>query len=148
MYTVEYSPTAVGADTDSLTSDNNADGNPHTVGLSGSGVLPGVVEIAGASFGSIGGGRLNFKTLSDGVYPSTVTLSVGESTPVTFGTLAFSGSGQFSMGADNCSGSTVAPGGNCTFVINFDATGNSWQNGSVAFPHDGAGATSLDLRGR
>jgi len=148
-YTVEYSPTAVGADTDSLTINNDGDGNPHTVNLSGSGVLPGVVEIASASFGSLGGGTLNFGNLPNNPdVSSTVTLSVGEATPVTFGSLALTGNGRFTKSVDSCSGNTVAAGGSCTFTIIFDPQGNGVKNATVSIPHNGLGATSLALTGR
>jgi hypothetical protein len=116
--------------------------------LSGTGVLPGVVEIASASFGNLGGGTLAFGNLSNGNYSSTVTLTVGEAAPVTFGTLAVNGSNRFTKTADNCSGATVSPGSNCTFTITFNANGNSARTGTVTFPHNGSGPQSLALTGQ
>jgi hypothetical protein len=147
-FTVTYAPTAVGVDSGgSLTIDSNEDGNPQTVSLSGTGVLQGVVEIGPASFGSLGGGTLDFEKLSNGNYSSVVTLSVGESTPVTFGTLVVSGD-NFTMGSDSCSGETVLAGATCTVTVIFDAEGNNQKTGSLALPHNGVGPQTLDLRGQ
>jgi hypothetical protein len=147
-FTVEYSPTVVGAATDSLTINNDGDGNPHTVNLSGSGVLPGVVEIASASFGSLGGGTLNFGSQGNGNHPSTITLTVGEVTPVTFEALSITGSGRFTKGADSCSGNTINAGDSCTVTVIFRGNGNAVRNATLQFPHDGAGFMSLDLTGQ
>ena len=148
-FTVTYSPTAVAADAGSFTVNNNGDGNPHTVSLSGNGVEPSEVQIASASFGSLGGGTLNFGTLPNNPDPtSTITLSVNGAANVKFGTLSLSGSGNYTLGADSCSGSTLTPPATCTFAITFDPQGNNVKNATVSIPHDSVGAMSLALTGQ
>ena len=90
--------------------------------------------------GTLTGTTLAFGNRSGNV-SSTVTLTVGTA-PVTFATAAVTnggGSTAFSKGTDTCSGQTVAVGGTCTIVVNFNApAGNSSRTGSLSVPSNGA----------
>ena len=72
----------------------------------------------------------------------TITVNAG---PVTFGAALVTGAA-FTKGADGCSGTTVAAGGTCTIVANFNGPpGNSTRNGNLSVPYSGAAGSPLQL---
>jgi large repetitive protein len=101
--------------TDTNTANNSAS-DPDTV------VAAGTVSFTATGLSN---GVLAFGNLS-GPQSRTVTVTVG-ATAVTFDTAAVSNvlGTAFSKGADTCSGNTVAAGGTCSIVVNFNAPANN-----------------------
>jgi hypothetical protein len=104
--------------------------------------LQGTVTFTSATLGTLAGGTLAFGS-QNGTVSSIVSLTIGGTASVTFGTLVVSntpGTGnRFSKGADTCSGTTRSPGATCTVAINFNATGNTLRTGTLTVPDNGVG---------
>ena len=133
----------------SVTASNVAAVTNSPVTVSGSGVAPqGTAEFAGAAPFSLAGAVLDFGTLPNGNYSSTVSINA-LTNPVTFGQLTRSGAGRFQIGVDTCSNQTVPPGGQCSVEITFNANGNNAREGLLTVPHNGTGGPlELQLLGQ
>jgi hypothetical protein len=94
------------------------------------------------------GTTLSFGNLS-GAQPDTVTVTVGGTAAVTFGTATVAnGTGTaFLKGADSCSSTTRNPGETCTITVNFNAptTNNSNRTGTLSVPYSGATGSPVNL---
>jgi Beta-propeller repeat/Abnormal spindle-like microcephaly-assoc'd, ASPM-SPD-2-Hydin len=119
---VTFTPTATGARTGSLTIKDNAQNNPHTVSLTGTGTAPSV------SLSPLGL-----------VFTSTVVNSTSSGQMITLtdngtGALTVSSvatTGDFSE-TDNCSGQTVAAGGGtCTVNVTFSPKATGSRTGAL-----------------
>lgn len=124
---VTFTPTVSGSRTGTLAINDNAQGNPHTVALSGTG-------IAGAA--SISPASLTFSTLNVGTASTAKTLTV---TNTGNGSLTLSGiqtTGDFSE-TNDCGGS-VAPSASCSVQVTFTPTASGARTGTISFT-DSAG---------
>lgn len=120
---VTFTPTATGARTGSLTIKDNAQNNPHTVSLMGTGTAPSVsLNPAGLVFTST-----VVNSTSSG---QTITLTNNGTGVLTVGSVATSG--DFSE-MDNCSGQTIAAGGGtCTVTVTFSPKTTGSRTGALA----------------
>jgi hypothetical protein len=148
---VTFAPTSTGAKTATmnLTGTNGLVLTPATVAVSGTGVQ-GTVTFSAAG-ATLSGNTLAFGNLS-GAVSSTVTVTVGGTAPVTFGTITVSNNGgntNFSLATNTCTGQTVAVGGTCTITVNFNApTGTANRTGTLTVNDNAAGTPqTLTLTG-
>ncbi len=106
---------------------------------------------SGAATLNAAGTLLNFGNRT-GVFSSTVTLTVGGTESVTFGTASVAnlvGIG-FSLTADTCAGATHAPGASCAISVEFNGpSGSVGQSGTLSVPYSGPAGSpaTLSLRG-
>jgi hypothetical protein len=96
----------------------------------------------------LSGLTLDFGNVNSTSVADIVTLTVGGTGSVTFGTATVtdgSGPGTFSMGADTCSGNTLAAGATCTIEIdlNMPGNGNTPSAGTLSVPHNGSGSPAI-----
>jgi len=119
---VTFTPTATGARAGSLTIKDNAQNNPHTVSLTGTGTAPSV------SFSPLGL-----------VFTSTVVNSTSSGQSIT---LTNNGTGALAVGSvatngdfsesDNCSGQTIAAGGGtCAVNVTFSPKATGSRTGAL-----------------
>lgn len=122
---VTFKPASSGALTGTVTLSDNAQGNPHQIALSGTGIAPSL---------SISPASLTFGTQNAGV-SSTQKLTITNSgnAPLTFSSIQVLG--DYAQ-TNNCS--SVAVSGTCTVTVTFDPTANGTRAGSIVFT-DGAG---------
>jgi hypothetical protein len=154
-FTVSFSPTSPGDAVTSFEVATDAPTSPQTVELSGTGVTLGTVAFTQAAPYPLNGDTLEFGNLPNGVYESTVTLTVSGA-PVLFGTLNLTGDGRFSISTENngdtCSDVLVAADATCTITIMFNANGGNGgnlRNATLEVPHFGAGSPqALAITGR
>jgi hypothetical protein len=122
---VTFKPLISGAVTGTVTLSDNAQGNPHQITLTGTGIAPGVsISPPSLTFGTQNAGTSAIKTL-------TITNS-GNAT-LTFSSIQVLG--DFAQ-TNNCS--SVAASATCTVTVSFDPTANGTLAGSIIFT-DGAG---------
>ena len=124
---VSFEPTAVGAQTGTLTVTDYAANSPQTVALSGTGLAPGA---------TLSPTSLTFpgQTVSTTSAPQTLTLSntgSGALTPLMIGV-----SGDFGQ-TNNCGGS-VASGSNCTINVTFTPTASGARGGTLTVTDNAA----------
>ena len=115
---VTFTPSASGNRTGSVVINDDAQGNPHTISLTGTGSAP-VIGISPAS--------LTFDTTSTGS-PEVKTLTI---TNTGNAALSFSGiqmQGDFTQ-TNNCT--SVAPQGSCSMQVSFNPTASGQRAGSV-----------------
>jgi hypothetical protein len=114
VITVTFTPSIIGAETGTLTVADAASNSPQTAALAGTGI-----EQATASPTS-----LTFATEKVGTTSAAknVTLTNNLSTPLTIGTVTFTGSnpGDFASPANTCGGS-LAANSTCTISVTFKA---------------------------
>jgi large repetitive protein len=130
-------------------------GTSNTVTFTVTAPPPGTVSFTSAGLGTLSNllGTLFFGNINSTTVASTVTLTVGGGTPVTFGNATVSdgaGAGTFSKLGDTCSGTTRAVGATCTITIRLVMPGNGFtpSAGSLSVPHNGSGApATLALSG-
>jgi len=117
--TVTFSPTASGTRTGTLIVTDNAQGSPHTVNLTGTGVSGAWVQLSSTALSF--GNQLVGTTSS----PQTVTLTNTGNLTLTISKLSFTPTGQISFSQTNTCGGTVAAGASCgvTFIFTPAATG-------------------------
>jgi hypothetical protein len=96
---------------------------------------PGTLGFVSVSLGNLSNGLLNFGTLPNGNFASTLTLTALNN-PVQIGGMAALGS-RFSVTADNCSGRTLPVGATCTASVVFRANGNFPRLGLLLISQDG-----------
>ena len=153
-FTVTYSPTVDGPNIGLFTVASNVVGSPQTVDLTGTGVPLGTVALTSATFGTLTAGSLDFGNV--GNVSSTLTLTVSDG-PVTFDTATVvntSNPGRFQEGGGGtCEGATIAIGGTCTVVIDFNGGGGGnnppTRTGTLTVLHDGSNSPStLSLVGQ
>ena len=102
---VRFAPTQIGKRSATLVFGDDAVDAPHVVPLSGNGISPVALSPAQLGFGSVVWGEQSAA--------KTVTVTNRGASDLHMGTVtvAGSGAGSFVLGADSCSGATVAPGG-------------------------------------
>ena len=151
-FTVTYSPplTAAGAASGSFTVTSNALGSPQTVNLAGTAVQPGTVAFTSATGDpDLTDGSLDFGNV--GQVSSTVILTVSVSA-VTFDAVTVTGAKFDEAGGGTCEGATIAVGGTCTVVIDFNGNGGgrnpTIRTGTLTVNHDGLiNPSTLSLTG-
>jgi hypothetical protein len=117
---VTFVPTTSGAQTGTLTINDNAQGNPHAVSLSGTG-------LAGAAQLSSSG--LSFTALAVGTTGSAQTITVTNSGNGTLTVAGIQATGDFAQ-TNNCA--SVAPNsGTCTIQVTFTPTSSGTRSGTV-----------------
>jgi hypothetical protein len=136
-FDVRFSPTEAGPRTGTLAITDDAEGSPHTVDLSGTGVQAGV---------SLSPSSLSFGDQLVGT-PSTaqsVTLTNSGTTTLTISNISITG--DFSQ--SNTCGSSLAAGANCAINVTFTPTATGGRSGAVTVTHDAPGSPhSVPLTG-
>jgi hypothetical protein len=130
---VGFTPTGAGAATGSLSVSSNASGSPHSVSLTGTGVLAstGILQWTDGSaqdFGNV--------TVGDDAPTRTLTLGNTGTGAATLDSFAISGShaSDFRIdGSSSCAaGQSLASGAQCTVVLGFSPTANGARSASLA----------------
>jgi hypothetical protein len=110
--TVTFTPSVMGADNGTLTVTDGASNSPQTATLTGTGIAQAAVSAT----------SLTFATQKEGTTSSakTVTLTNNLPTPLTVGTITFTGAdpGDFVSPTNTC-GTSVAAKGTCTISVTF-----------------------------
>ena len=136
--TAVFTPVATGNRTGTITINDSAEGSPHIVTTSGSGVLP-VTMSANLTFPSTNVGSTSA--------PKTMTLTNNQSQTLNF---TYSTSGDFSAigsGTSPCNG-TLAARSKCTFNVTFSPSVNGTIKGALTIIHTAFGSpTSGGLTG-
>ena len=111
----------------------------------------GAVAFSAASAGTLNGSTLNLGNVAGAYNLVTITLSVSGG-PVSFGavTVRNNDGNRFSeVAGGTCQDATVAAGGTCTVLVNFNANGNDQRRASLSVAYSGAGSPfRLTLAGR
>jgi hypothetical protein len=133
---VSFKPGAVGTRTATLSFTNTATNSPQTVALSGTGtgttgnasVSPASISWAAVAIGNKGGQKV-------------ATLTNGNTTPITLGSITFSGAspGDFSVFSKTC-GTTLAAGASCTANIVFGPTATGTRTALLNFNDSDSGS--------
>lgn len=105
---IAFSPTAVGAETGTLTITDNAANSPQTASLSGNGITPVTVSSSTLNLPSAAVGNTSAVR--------TVTLTNQENIPLNFTSIAASGA--FAVATNSC-GASVAAGATCAIGVTF-----------------------------
>jgi IPT/TIG domain-containing protein len=136
-----FSPGAQGARTAAFTITDNASGSPHSLPLSGTGTLPGVVLAPT----NIPFGNLPISTTS-ATTNVTLTNSGQASLNITGITLTGTDTAQFTLGAPTSGtacplgASNLAAGANCAVGVKFAPTTTGAKSASVSFVDDASGS--------
>jgi len=110
---VTFTPAAVGILTATVSIADNAAGSPQTVTLTGTGVAPGAsLSLSSLTFASTAVGTSAAPQSVTLTNPGTGTLTI------TGITLTGTGAADFTVSANTC-GSSLAPAGSCSFMVNF-----------------------------
>jgi hypothetical protein len=130
---VVYTPTGSGAASGSLSVSSNASGSPHTVGLSGTGVLAstGILQWTDASAVSFAS-----TTVGDDAATHTLTLSNTGTGTATLGEFTIGGSNAADFRVDGDSTCTasqqLAAGARCTLVLGFSPSAAGSRSASLS----------------
>jgi hypothetical protein len=118
---VTFDPTALGAQTGTLSFTDNATGSPQTVSLSGTGVVQAKLTPTSATFAKTKVGATSA--------PKTFTLA--NDLNVTLDSISISTSGAFAVSTTTC-GSSLAKKTHCTISVVFKPTGTGATTGSLS----------------
>jgi len=129
---VTFAPTTAGAQTGTLTINDNAQGNPHTVSLSGTG-LAGTAQLSASS--------LSFTALTVGTTGSAQTITVTNSGNGALTVTGIQATGDFAQ-ANNCV-SIAANGGTCTIQVTFTPTSAGTRSGTVTLTDSAVNSPQL-----
>jgi len=116
---VTFSPTAAGSRSGTLTISDNAQGNPHTVTLGGTG-LAGVAHLSASS--------LTFSGLAVGTASTAQTITVTNPGNGALTVASVQANGDFSQ-TNNCT--SVAASGTCTIQVTFTPTTSGSRTGTL-----------------
>jgi hypothetical protein len=132
---VQFTPTTTGAKSATLNIPSNAPTSPDPVSLSGTGVNA-VLQRSPASL-SFGNQQVNTSSFEQFVSVSNAGTGNG---PLIIGTLTITGAdaSQFAFVSNNCSGTTLAPGGTCFFSVAFSPTSTGAKSASASIPSNAA----------
>jgi Abnormal spindle-like microcephaly-assoc'd, ASPM-SPD-2-Hydin/HYDIN/CFA65/VesB-like, Ig-like domain/IPT/TIG domain/Cep192 domain 4 len=132
---VDFSPTAPGPATGTLTVSDDAPGSPQTVPLSGNGVAPAVsINPPAVNFGDVAIGQIS--------PPATVTLTNTGNLDLHLSAVNVSGLG-FGFGGNACGGAALKPGDSCTVQVQFQPTQAGQATGNISFTDDAAGSPQV-----
>jgi hypothetical protein len=131
---VAFTPSASGARSGTLGLASNATGNPHTVGLSGSGTLPAAPQV------SLAPSSLGFGNISVGSSSAAQTATLTNTGNAALNITSIATSGDFSE-TDTCplSPSTLAAGGSCTISVSFSPTMSGPASGQLSVVDNATG---------
>jgi hypothetical protein len=139
---VRFAPTQIGKRLATLVFGDDAVDAPHVVPLSGSGISPVALSPSHLAYGSVVWGEQSAARTVDLTNRGATDLHMGTVT------LAGSGAGSFVLGADSCSGATVAPGASCQADVRFVPDGLGARAATLRFADDAADSPqSLPLSG-
>ncbi|HEV2207408.1 MAG TPA: choice-of-anchor D domain-containing protein [Verrucomicrobiae bacterium] len=137
-FSVQFTPTAVGARTGTITITDDAGSSPQTVSLNGIGAVP-RPAIAPAS--------LTFAAQAIGAAspPQPVTLTNSSSVSLAVISTSITGANavDFATSADTCSGTTVAPGGNCSVSVAFTPSAIGARSATLSFADNAPGSPQI-----
>jgi hypothetical protein len=109
------------------------------------------VGLLSTSIGSLSGGTLSLGNLAGAYNQVTLTLTATGGA-VQFGAVTVSSNdgGRFSeLNGGTCQDALVPAGGNCTVLVNFNASGNDQRRGTLTVKHSGSNSPwTLTLTGR
>ena len=140
---VTFTPTAVANKTGSITITNNANGSPHAIALTGSGVAAAAPVVgplpASLSFGNV---QINVASAAQ-----TVTVSNIGNAALNIATIAVTG--DYTKSGGTCvNGSAVAAAANCTIMVTFKPTVAGARAGSLTITDNAGGSPrSIALTG-
>jgi hypothetical protein len=129
---VTFVPTTSGAQTGTLTINDNAQGNPHAVSLSGTG-LAGAAQLSATS--------LTFTALTVGTTGSAQTITVTNSGNGALTVTGIQATGDFAQ-TNNCV-SIAANSGTCTIQLTFTPTSSGIRSGTVTLTDSAANSPQL-----
>jgi hypothetical protein len=138
---VQFSPTAVGAQSATLEINDNAPGSPQTVSITGTGVSQVTLNPTSIDFGTQ---ALN--VISG--FPHDATLLNGAATPLTIASVIISGpnASDFSLAANSsrgpiCQGGAIvsAIGGTCDIPVNFTPSAVGTRTATITITDNGTG---------
>ena len=134
---ITFAPTTSGAQTGTLTINDNAQGNPHAVSLSGTG-LAGTAQLSASS--------LTFTALTVGTTGSVQTITVTNSGNGALTVSGIQATGDFAQ-TNNCV-SIAANSGTCTIQLTFTPTSSGTRSGTVTLTDSAANSPqSVSLTG-
>jgi hypothetical protein len=132
---VTFKPTGTGTRTALVSIADNGPGNPHTIGLSGTGMaVP--APVAGLSATSLDFGA---QTVNSSGAAQTVTLTNSGTAALSVTGVNISGSNPTEFAQTNTCGSSVAGGSNCTISITFRPTSVGAKTASLTISDNGPG---------
>jgi len=129
---VTFSPTVGGSRSGTLTISDNAQGNPHTVSLSGTG-MAGVAQLSASS--------LTFSALTVGTASSAQTITVTNSGNGALAMTSVQATGDFAQ-TNNCT-SVAASGGTCAIQVTFTPTTSGNRTGNLTLTDSAANSPQL-----
>ncbi len=129
---VTFSPTVGGARSGTLTISDNAQGNPHIVSLSGTG-LAAVVQLNATS--------LNFTALTVGTSSAAQTVTVTNSGNGALTLASVQANGDFGQ-TNNCT-TVAANGGTCAIQVTFTPTSSGTRTGTLTLTDTAADSPQL-----
>ncbi|NNJ12165.1 choice-of-anchor D domain-containing protein [Chloroflexales bacterium ZM16-3] len=134
---VTFTPTATGARSSTLTITSSAAGSPQSVGLSGTGVVPGV---------SLSGSSLSFSSVTVGTTTAAQQVTLTNSGDATLTISSIAASGDFAP-TTTC-GATLAAGASCSVSVTFTPTATGTRSGTLTISDDATGSPhSVSLSG-
>src|SRR5581483_11547665 len=134
---VIFAPTATGTRSGNLQVTDSAGSIPQTASLSGTGV---------SSTLAFSPATLSFSPQALGSSSAAQNVSITNASSGAITISAVTGSNQFSVANNTCSGS-LAVGGSCSFAVTFTPSGAGAQNGVVTVSSNSAGTNALSLMG-
>jgi Abnormal spindle-like microcephaly-assoc'd, ASPM-SPD-2-Hydin/Beta-propeller repeat len=129
---VTFVPTTSGAQNGTLTLNDNAQGNPHSVSLSGTGV-------AGAA--QLSASNLTFSALTVGTMGSAQTITVTNSGNGALTVAGIQATGDFAQ-TNNCA-SVAANSGTCTIQVTFTPTSSGTRSGTLTLTDSAVNSPQL-----
>ena len=129
---VTFAPTASGDQNGTLTIGDNAQGNPHVVSLSGTG-LAGNAQLSVSS--------LNFTALTVGKPSTAQTITLTNSGNGSFSVASLQATGDFAE-TNNCT-TVTANGGTCAIQVTFTPTSSGARSGTIALTDSAANGPQL-----
>lgn len=129
---VTFTPTVQGARVGSITLVDNAAGSPHTVGLTGTGVAPGV---------TFNPSSLTFPSQAIGVPSTPQSMTLTNSGNAVLNITSITATGDFSR-TTTC-GATLAIGANCTVTVTFTPTVAGTRNGTITVVDNAPGTPHI-----
>jgi hypothetical protein len=129
---VTFVPTTSGAQTGTLTINDNAQGNPHAVSLSGTG-LAGAAQLSAST--------LTFTALTVGTTGSAQTITVTNSGNGPLTVTGIQATGDFAQ-TNNCA-SVAANSGTCTIQVTFTPTSSGTRSGTLTLTDSAVNSPQL-----
>jgi hypothetical protein len=139
--TARLNPTSAGSKSATLRFSDNAPGSPHTVSLTGRGTTatfsaaPASQDFGGVRVGTTSAAQtFTISNTATGANAGPMTIPAGGVT------LTGADASQFAVGADACSGTTVAAGSSCTVAVTFSPTSTGATSANLHVADNATGA--------